>query len=456
MQTLGDFGHTFQTKVLSALFRDKEFAARLYDSYEPNFFESESVRWLVKHYFSYFIEYKEIPTLDYFKAEMIKVTDDTFKSELVSNLRVAWNNLNSTDLDYVKKSTTEFCQNQAIKEAIIKSVDLLKAGKIDEIKVLIDIAMRKGRVTDTGLNYKVEVDRRYLETTRNTIGTGWPVIDDLFQGGLASGNLGVVVAPAGIGKTWVLAHLGGAAISAGKTVFHYTLELDDDYVGRRYDAILTGIGMNSLEHHVDLIKAKMGKIEGELHIFRYPPRKLSVVGLNAHIQTMTLMGIKPDMIIIDYADLMKVDSIYSRDDLALKALYEDLRALSYEVDAGIWTASQTNREGSKESVVEADSISDSYGKVMTADFVLSVSRKINDKANNTARINIIKNRYGIDGLVFPCTFNTLNGLIQVHDERTHAGQEARKDMADARTIVANRYKDLFSKNPGDKSLDGVL
>lgn len=456
MQTLSDFGHTFQAKILSALFRDKVFAAKLFDSYEPAYFDSEAIRWLLKKYFEFFTEYKETPSLEYFKAEMTKVTDETFRSELVSNLRVAWNNINATDLEYTKKATQEFCQNQAMKEAIFKSVDLIKAGKLDEIKGVIDTALRKGQGVKPGLNYKEEVDRRYLETVRDTITTGWPIIDDLFQGGIATGNLGIVMAPSGIGKTWILCHLGAAAIVAGKTVFHYTFELDDDYTGRRYDAITTGITMSNLGNHIETIKTKMTKIKGDLHIFRYPPRKLSVVGLEAHIQSMTLSGIKPDLIILDYADLMKVDTTYKRDDLALKALYEDLRGLSYEVDAGIWSASQTNREGLKDNVVEADSISDGYSKVFTADFLISVSRKMHDKANNTARLNVIKNRYGSDGIVFPCNFNTSNGLIQVRDERTLEGKEAHRVSKEESAYLANRYDDIFAKKPESKTLEGVL
>lgn len=456
MHTLNEFGHKFQIKVLSALFKDKQFAARLYDSYEPSYFESDSIKWLLKKYFNYFIEYKDTPTLEYFKSEMVKVTDETFKGELVNNLRDAWQNLNATDLEYTKKSVQEFCQNQAVKQAILKSVDLLQAGKMDEIKTLIDAAMRKGRENKTGLNYKEEVDRRYTEMERNPISTGWPAVDDLFQGGIAAGNLGVIIAPSGIGKTWILAHLGATAIAAGKTVLHYTLELDDDYVARRYDAILTGIGMENLEHHVDKIKVKMGKIEGQLHIFRYAEKSLSIVGLNAHIQNMTLMGMKPDMVIVDYADLMKLDTLYSREDLALKALYQELRGLSYEIDAPIWTASQTNRSGASDNVVEADSISDSYGKVMTADFIFSLSRKGHDKANNTARMNIIKNRYGSDGIVFPCDFNTNNGQIKVHDDRTTVGKELIQNMDDQKAYLGNRYDQLYPKNPGGKALDGVL
>lgn len=456
MQTLGDFGHGFQIKLLGLLLKDKQFASRIYDLLQITYFDSESLRWLAKKYFYYFTTYSDVPTLEFFKAEMTDVTDEAFKSELVSNLRGAWQAMSSTDLEYIRTKTLEFCRNQALKAAIIKSVELLKKEEYDEIKRLVDTALQKGQEIDLGVDYVSDLDRRYTESLRSPISTGWSVIDDLCKGGLATGDLGVVIAPSGIGKTWVLSHLGASAVLAGKTVFHYSLELHEEYVGRRYDAIFTGVTMMDLEDNVELIRSKLAKLQGKLHIFHRPEGTLSVVGLSAHIQKMTLAGVKPDLVILDYADLMKLDRSFSREDLALKALYQDLRGLANELGFPMWTASQTNREGTKEEVVEASSVSDSYGKIMTADFIVSISRRLADKASNTARVHVIKNRYGPDGLTFPCTFNTNNGVIKIHDDRTTTGEQVRKAMKEEGSFLATRYDELFKKNPQSQTLEGLL
>ncbi len=105
--------------------------------------------------------------------------------------------------------------------------------------------------------YKANIAARYAEASRQTITTGWDVVDDLMDGGLAPGELGVVMAPAGIGKSWLLINIGANAIKAGHTVIHYTLELNENYVGQRYDSVLTGINAQSLKNHQETVEEKI-------------------------------------------------------------------------------------------------------------------------------------------------------------------------------------------------------
>jgi predicted ATP-dependent serine protease len=129
-------------------------------------------------------------------------------------------------------------------------------GNYDQIKTNMDNAMKAGADTNIGLDYKLNISARYSEAARHTITTGWDVIDDLMDGGLAEGELGVVMAPAGIGKSWLLINIGSNAIKAGHTVIHYTLELNENYVGQRYDSVLTGINAQSLKNHQETVEEK--------------------------------------------------------------------------------------------------------------------------------------------------------------------------------------------------------
>ena len=140
----------------------------------------------------------------------------------------------------------------------------------DEIKNKIDTAMKAGADTNIGLEYKTNISARYAEASRHTITTGWDVIDDLMDGGLGPGELGVIVAPSGIGKTWVLSALGAAAVKAGKNVLHYTLELNENYVGLRYDACFTGIDFQNIRNNVDSVRKKIADVPGKLIIKYFP------------------------------------------------------------------------------------------------------------------------------------------------------------------------------------------
>jgi predicted ATP-dependent serine protease len=185
--------------------------------------------------------------------------------------------LESDDLDYVKEKTLEFCKNQTFKNAILESVGLLEEGKFDTIKSMIDSAMKAGQDTDIGHEYKVQIKERYESTIRDVVPTGWAVIDELADGGFGKGELIIFAAPPGIGKSWALVNVGMAAAKLGKTVVHYTLELNEGYVGQRYDAVLTGTAVPNLKYNIEDVTHQVGNLKGEL-ILKYWPTKSA--GLN--------------------------------------------------------------------------------------------------------------------------------------------------------------------------------
>jgi predicted ATP-dependent serine protease len=149
------------------------------------------------------------------------------------------------------------------------------------------------------------IEERYTEAVRFVQATPWDVINELLDGGLGKGELGVMVAPAGIGKSWALMNIGADAVKKGKTVLHYTLELNEAYVGLRYDSVITGIANQNLKHYQDDIKEQLEKLKGELIIKHYPTKSVSVMGIRAHVEKCIMQDKKPDVIIVDYADLIK-------------------------------------------------------------------------------------------------------------------------------------------------------
>lgn len=299
--TLNVYGHNFQIKVLAALCTDKDFISRVFDIIHPSYFDNESLKFLSEHSLLYYKEYKKLPTLEVFKVSLNSVReDDLLCEEIKSNLKDVWKWLDSTDLEFVKTKTIEFCQNQELKRAILRSVDLLKEGKYDAIKKSIDDALKKGTVTDTGHDYISEVDKRYEDEEQlERIETGWEVVDDVMSGGLPKTNLGVVMAPTGVGKSFVLCHIGANALKANKTVLHITLELNEMYVARRYDAILTKHNLDDLKDHIDDIKRTIERYEGKLLIKYFPPGTISIDGVNGYIERLRMLGFEPDILILD-------------------------------------------------------------------------------------------------------------------------------------------------------------
>ena len=441
---LAKFGQSFQSKVVSALLTDEKFLDTLSEILNPRFFESEANKWIVGEIADYHEEFRKPPTLDVFKAQVSKLDNDVLKTTIVEQLRHIFTQVGNVDLDYIKKEFTSFCRNQNLKNVILQSVDLLKAGNFDRIKDLVDKAMKVGTETDLGHDYIEDYDIRAEDVKRDTVPTDWSPINDLMDGGLGPGELGVVVAPSGVGKTWILTALGASAVRQGLSVVHYTMELSENYVGQRYDTVFTKIPSAELKDKKDEVKGKIKNLKGKLLIKYFPPKGVSVKKLQQHIDKMIATDNRPDVIIVDYADLLlsysnKSDSTYAEQG----GVYIDLRGMSGELGIPIWTASQTNRSAIDSEVIEADKIADSYAKVMNADFIMSWSRKSKDKLNNTARAHIMKNRFGPDGITFPCKMNTNTGFIEVYEGTSAEGilstKEAASGQLERKQLLHKKY-----------------
>jgi predicted 3-demethylubiquinone-9 3-methyltransferase (glyoxalase superfamily) len=323
---------------------------------------------------------------------------------------------------------------------------------------LIDNALKVGMNSDIGMDYFDNIDMRYQEDSRDPLSTGWPVIDEIMKGGLAPGELGVAIAPSGAGKSWILASLGANALRQGKTVVHYSLELSENYTGWRYDCILTGISLEKISLHVDKVKETLQNIDGKLIIKWFPTKSVSLMGLRSHLTKLKMLGTDPDLVIIDYADLLKFGNSKLAKYEILEALYEELRGFAGENQVPIWTVSQSNREGLNDDIIEADKAAGAYAKIFPADFVISLSRKAQDKLSNTARMHVIKNRFGVDGVTFPVYMDTSRGVINVHSETSSKGKEVSNTMSTdseySRLRLRQRFNQLNEKvGDNDKTKD---
>jgi hypothetical protein len=445
---LSEYGHTFQTKVIASLISDRTFLQQTSDLLEPAYFESQANNWLADKILKYHNDYKNSPTPEVFKSLLVPVEDKLLRTTIVDTLKEAFRLQNSPDLEYVKNETIEFCKNQKMKVAILESVDLLKAGKFDAIKKKVDSALKAGADKDVGHEYKDHIEERYSEGARNCVATNWDVINDIMSGGLAGGELGVVVAPAGGGKSWGLINVAANAVKQGKTVIYYTLELNAFYVGRRIDAYLTKIPFQSLqeEHSRERIQEAMEGLEGNLIIKYYPTRTASITTITSHIEKCISQGKKPDMIVLDYADLIRPSKAGDKR-LELNDIYEDLRGVAGEYDIPIWTASQANRSATEEDVIEGNKVSESYNKVMVCDFIMSLSRKLNDKIGGTGRWHIIKNRFGPDGMTFPSKINTMTGHIEIFEPNSDIGKSV-SDSMKGETMVKKALSQKFKELEG--------
>ena len=431
IDNLKKFGSEFQIKCISGILSDKSFLERLSDIIDPTSFESDAHQWIVKQTVAYFMQYKDLPTLNVFKIKVDSIENPVLKESIVSQLRNVYQKITDSDLKFVKEQYLEFCKSQKLKNAIIDSVEHLKTGNYEKVKSLVDSAMKAGMERNIGHDYMTDVDKRMSVMARNTVKTNWTEVDTIMDGGLAGGELGIITACAGSGKSWVLAKIGAEAMKQGKNVVHFTLELNENYVGLRYDSCFTGIDFQNIRNNVDIVRKKIEQVPGKLFIKYFPIKTVSAHHLKMHTERIAMLGSKIDLIIVDYADILRPYQSERNSNSYSEAggIYEELRSVAGELQVPIWSASQSNRAAMDEDIIQANNISDSYRKIMTADFVMSLSRKVTDKVSNTARFHIIKNRFG------PSRMNAGCGDIQIYAENSKDGMSVINEMGDSENLV---------------------
>jgi len=411
---LENYGPQFQIKVISALLTHKEYLTNIHDIISEEYWDNQAQKWIIKEIIKYYDKWHTTPSMDVLKVELQRLTNDVLKISIREQLKAAYE-ASDEDLKYVQEEFSTFCKNQQLKKALLGSVDLLNAGDFDGIKFLVESALKAGNDKNIGHEYNKDIESRFREDARTTIPTPWEPINDILQGGLGNGDFGLIFGNPGGGKSWSLVALGGYAVRAGYNVLHYTLELGEDYVGRRYDAFFTKTPVDSILKNREKVENMITELPGELIIKEFPTGRATISTIESHIRKVTDLGTKPDLVIIDYVDLLSTKKRTADRKGEIDDIYTSTKGLARELNIPIWSVSQVNRAGAKDDVIEGDKAAGSYDKIMITDFCLSLSRKAKDKVNGTGRFHIMKNRYGMDGLTYGVKADTSTGHFEVHD-----------------------------------------
>ena len=274
---------------------------------------------------------------------------------------------------------------------------------------MIESALKAGQDKNLGHEYNKDIETRYREEQRIVVPTPWGEFNELLQGGLGGGDFGLIFGNPSGGKSWALIALAGYAAKLGYNVIHYTLELGEDYVGRRYDAYFSNIPVNKVSNHKQQISEIIPQIPGNVIIKEFPTGKASISTVESHIRKCIDLDYKPDIILIDYVDLLRSKKFSKERKDEIDDIYVGTKGSARELNLPIWSVSQVNRAGAKDDIIEGDKAAGSYDKIMITDFAASLSRKKEDKVNGTGRFHIMKNRYGIDGLTFAAQIDTSTG-----------------------------------------------
>jgi len=445
-----NYGKRFQEQIFQGLLTDHAWATQVIEVMKADYFDLKYLAFLTDRYFKHFEKYKCFPTMQLLvsivKEDLKAGPDAILKDQIIDFLTRMRANPDVGDLGYVKEKTLDFCKRQAFREALEKAVEMVATDKFESVVDLMKHAVSVGMPNTVGHDFLEDAEARFVKINRNPCPTGLDVIDskDILRGGLGRGELGVVVAATGVGKSHWLVAMGAHALKLGKNVVHYTFELTETSVGLRYDSNLCGITSSDVPDRKDEVLKTYETMElGRLIIKEYPTGAATVQTLRSHIEKLSLKGFIPSLIIIDYADIMRSSRTFDSLRHELKLVYEELRNLAMELNLPIWTASQSNREGSNADVVGLENMSEAYGKAMVADVVMSLSRKPSEKADGSGRLFVAKNRAGKDGVLFPIHIDTSQSRIKVLDENSLTLSESMtQDGSDAKKLLRKKWQEV--------------
>ena len=415
-ETFQRFGKAFQEKFCHLMLSDRPFCDQITEVLSVDFLDYEYLRIFVKILTDHRSKYKVHPSYEIMETR-IRTDCNNYTKALKEQLIGFYATIKSTDeipnSQFIKDSSLDFCRKQVLKGAMMKSVKLIKSSSFDEIQKVIEEALKLGTDNNFGHDFIKDFEERYTLTSRDPVSTGFERVDEICKGGLGKSELGVVIAPTGAGKSMVLVHLGSQALKQGKTVVHYTLELQDTVVGNRYDSCISEVPLGDLFQNKKQVLYKIKDIPGQLIIKEYPTKSASTETIKNHIERLRKKGIEPDMIIVDYADLLRPTRSSKEKRYDLENTYEELRAIAQIYKCPVWTASQTNRSGLNAEVITMEAISEAFNKCFVADFICSLSRTVQDKQANKGRMFIAKNRNGPDGLIFPAFVDWSNVKMKI-------------------------------------------
>ena len=459
--TFKDYGKAFQEKVMQALLSDRQWAEQMTEVFDCSYFELKYLHFLAERYFGHAKKYKVFPTLQLLvtiiKDELKVGTDAILRDQIIEYLTRMRANPDPGDLGYVKDKSLDFCRKQELKRAFVEGIEMMQNEKYEQIVDKIKKAVVIGTTPALGLEFFEDMESRFTLLQRNAVTTGLVELDrkDILNGGLGGGEIGVIVAPTGVGKSHMLTFLGASALRAGVDVLHYTMELTESAVGLRYDSNLCDIDSNTvIDNKETVIAAYKQQKMGRLIIKEFPTNSASIYTLRAHIERLDIRGFRPGLIIIDYADIMRSTRQYDSLRHELKLIYEELRAFAMEKKIPIWTASQSNKEGSGADIVDLTNMSEAYGKAMVADVVLSISRRTHEKATGEGRLFVAKNRAGRDGLVYPVTIDTARSKFTITGGVVGVQKAARDDETEMKRTIREKLKEIKNEPLFNKGATG--
>lgn len=406
-----------QLKILALLWRDHQSYSIYRETIKPKYFSQAIHIDLCRIIFDYHEKYGSSPTLDALVEETVQMCERTKnKQKLKEDYLQAISQMSEMelhDIDYIKDKILSFGKRQALVDAVLESADILEKQpdtQYNKIETLVKNAIRVGEdVNDLGIDIYENIEERFQSYTEDEdvierIPTGMFELDRCLGGGVGRGELCVVIAPPGKGKTTTLISMAAQAVEEGYNVLHVSLENNEAQILRNYDLRLLKKNMEYIRDNVDKSIAAMFNIKkfrkGQLRIKKYPTKSATVTTIRCLLDQLKVVEhFAPDVLVVDYGMILKPERNYQDKRSGIEEIYENLRALGDEYNCAIYTAAQGNRGSLSKKIVTTADLAECFSIANTADICFALCQTSKEKSQGIMRGFLAKNRDNPDGMV---------------------------------------------------------
>jgi len=441
-------GNTFQLQLINQIITDKEFAQSIIDVLEASYFDNKYFKLIVQMVREYYGKYQSSPNFETLeqiaKTEIsqelaLKIVIDTIKQVQEAPFE---------GVPFVQEKALKFCKQQELQKAMNKAQKIIDQGDFesyDAVEGMVREALQVGE-RDTGTTDIFSgLDDVLNDDFRHPIPMGIEGIDRLLKGGLAKGEIGVILAPTGVGKTTLMTKIANTAFNMGYNVLQIFFEDNPKIIQRKHFTIWTGIEPDNLATRKDEVMEKVEEIKNtmpnKLILKKLPSDTMTMNQIKNQVRKMIADGTKVDMITLDYIDCVVPDNLKTDEWKAEGSVMRHFEAMCHELGIAGWTATQGNRSSISSEVVTTDQMGGSIKKAQVGHVIISVAKTLQQKEMKLATIAITKSRLGQDGIVFEnCKFDNELLVIDTESSVTFLGFEEQQEQK-----KGDRVRELLEK-----------
>jgi replicative DNA helicase len=447
-KNFGYLGNTFQIQLLNNIILYKDFSNSIIEVIDSHYFDNQYFKIICQMIKEYYSKYEHTPTFDTLEQLTKSEISSPMAQKSILDMLEQVKNVSDEGSIFVQEKALKFCKQQELQKVMTKAQSIIDKGDFesyDKLEEMVRGALQVGETDKGTSDVFFNLDEVLNDDFRHPIPIGVAGIDNLLKGGLAKGEIGVILAPTGVGKSTFTTKIANHAFNLGYNVLQIFFEDNPKIIQRKHFTLWTGVHPDDLSENREEVMNKVKQIQSsrknKLILKKLPSDTVTMNQIKNQVRKMMAEGNRVDMIILDYIDCVVPDKVLGDEWKSEGSVMRGFEAMCHELDIAGWTATQGNRNSISSDVVTTDQMGGSIKKAQVGHVIITVAKSLQQKEMNLATIAITKSRIGKDGIIFEnCKFD--NGMLEIDTEQsvTFLGLEEQKEERNR-----NRVKELLEK-----------